>query len=54
MKRRFRPGWKMTVFVGLLLPVVPFTLVVDGVVSNLRTYTVAELAEVESISEAKG
>ena len=30
---------------GLLIPVVPFTIVFDGAVSNLRTYTVAELEE---------
>jgi hypothetical protein len=38
--RRFR-----NLLWGLLVPVVPLTAVFDGVVSNLRTYTVGELAE---------
>ena len=31
---------------GLLLPVVPFTLLFDGLVSNLRSYSVEELQEI--------
>ncbi|MCP4594378.1 MAG: class I SAM-dependent methyltransferase, partial [bacterium] len=30
---------------GLLIPVIPLTALFDGIVSNLRTYTVQELEE---------
>lgn len=38
-----RPWRPSNLLWGLLIPVIPLTAVFDGIVSNLRTYTVAEL-----------
>ncbi len=42
------------IFWGLLIPVVPFTMVFDAAVSNLRSYTVEELEEmIDSVRSAE-
>ncbi len=43
---RIRPVRFENVLWGLLVPVLPIQAAFDGVVSNLRTYTVAELEEI--------
>lgn len=47
-----RPWRPANILWGLLIPIIPLTAVIDGVVSNFRTYTVDELRETVATLDA--